>query len=261
MSIAVDPDWWKSLFDEVYLLTDARSVCNHEITRLEVDLISELLPISAHHKILDLCGGHGRHSIELLSRGMQCCVLLDYSSRLIRVARTAAQEKNYNLLCVQGDARWTGFSSGSFDYALLMGNSLGYQFEHESDLQILVEANRILRPGGAIIVDVVDGDALKRSFRPQAWHEIGEDLLVCRERELEDELVKAREIVISKKYGQVRDCTYAIRYYEPGAVSTLLGSAGFEKIRILSGFSSQKMKSDYGFMNYRTIATAFKSQR
>jgi hypothetical protein len=26
MSIKVDPDWWKTLFDEVYLLTDARSV-------------------------------------------------------------------------------------------------------------------------------------------------------------------------------------------------------------------------------------------
>ncbi len=258
MSIVVDPDWWKSLFDEVYLLTDARSVCNQEITSLEVDLISELLPINAHHRILDLCGGHGRHSMELLSRGAQCCVLLDYSRGLIGRARTAAQEKKYNLSCVQGDARWTGFSTGSFDYVLLMGNSLGYQVEHESDLQILMEANRVLSPGGAIIVDVVDGAELKSSFRPQAWHEIGEDILVCRERELEDGLVKAREIVISKKHGQVRDCTYAIRYYKPEAVSALLGRAGFERVQVLSGFSSQKMKSDFGFMNYRTIATAFK---
>jgi D-alanine-D-alanine ligase len=39
MSIKVDPDWWKTLFDEVYLLTDARSVCDARITRREVDLI------------------------------------------------------------------------------------------------------------------------------------------------------------------------------------------------------------------------------
>jgi len=260
MSIPVDPEWWKSLFDEIYLLTDARSVCNHEITRLEVDLIKELLPINEHHRILDLCGGHGRHSIELFSRGMRGCVLLDYSRRLIRRARTAAQEKNYNLLCVQGDARWTGFSTGSFDYVLLMGNSLGYQVEHESDLQILMEANRVLRPGGAIVVDVVDGAELKRSFRPQAWHEIGEDILVCRERELEESRVKAREIVISRKHGQIRDCTYAIRYYEPGAVSALLCRAGFERVHVLSGLSSQKIKLDLGFMNHRTIATAFKSR-
>lgn len=258
MSITVDPNWWKSLFDEVYLLTDARSVCNQEITRLEVDLICELLPISACHRILDLCGGHGRHSLELLSRGMRRCVLFDYSHHLIRLARATAQEKYYPLLCVQGDARWTGFSAASFDHVLLMGNSLGYQAEDQADLQILMEANRVLHPGGAIVVDVVDGAALKRSFKPQAWHEIGEDILVCRERELEKDRMKAREIVISKKNGQVRDCTYAIRCYEPEAVAALLGRAGFEKVRVRSGFSSQKAQSDYGFMNHRTIATAVK---
>ena len=26
MSFDVNPDWWKSLFDDVYMLTDARSV-------------------------------------------------------------------------------------------------------------------------------------------------------------------------------------------------------------------------------------------
>jgi D-alanine-D-alanine ligase len=44
MSIKADPDWWKTMFDDVYLLTDARSVCDEDITRREVDLICELLP-------------------------------------------------------------------------------------------------------------------------------------------------------------------------------------------------------------------------
>ncbi len=70
MTIQVDPDWWKTLFDDIYLLTDARSVCDEEITRREVDLICELLPIRPDHKILDLCGGHGRHSLELAARGI-----------------------------------------------------------------------------------------------------------------------------------------------------------------------------------------------
>jgi D-alanine-D-alanine ligase len=50
MSIKVDPDWWKTLFDEVYLLTDARSVCDVRITRREVDLICSLLPVKDSHK-------------------------------------------------------------------------------------------------------------------------------------------------------------------------------------------------------------------
>ena len=39
MAINVDPEWWKTLFDEIYLKTDARSVCDNEISSREVDLI------------------------------------------------------------------------------------------------------------------------------------------------------------------------------------------------------------------------------
>ena len=90
MTMKVDPDWWKTMFDEVYLLTDARSVCDKEITRCEVDLICELTPIRPEHRILDLCGGHGRHSLELCSRGFTGCTLLDYSQHLIDCARIEA---------------------------------------------------------------------------------------------------------------------------------------------------------------------------
>ena len=34
-----DPDWWKRLFDETYLITDARSVCDERVTRSEVDFL------------------------------------------------------------------------------------------------------------------------------------------------------------------------------------------------------------------------------
>ena len=39
----VDPEWWKYIFDEIYLLTDARSICNKEITRAEADLMEQPL--------------------------------------------------------------------------------------------------------------------------------------------------------------------------------------------------------------------------
>ena len=54
MNIDVDPNWWKTLFDEVYLKTDARSVCDRELTRREVDVILKMIPIRPTHKILDL---------------------------------------------------------------------------------------------------------------------------------------------------------------------------------------------------------------
>ena len=69
MDIHVKQDWWETLFDDVYLLTDARSVCDDEITCREIDLVCELLSIQKHQHILDLCGGHGRPSFDLFKRG------------------------------------------------------------------------------------------------------------------------------------------------------------------------------------------------
>jgi hypothetical protein len=34
MSIQIESDWWKSLFDEVYLMTDARSVRDDALTTM-----------------------------------------------------------------------------------------------------------------------------------------------------------------------------------------------------------------------------------
>ena len=36
-----DTEWWKTIFDEVYLTTDARSVLDEVITGQEVDFIEK----------------------------------------------------------------------------------------------------------------------------------------------------------------------------------------------------------------------------
>ena len=41
MSKRADENWWRHIFDDLYLLTDARSVCDEELTRLEVDFLVE----------------------------------------------------------------------------------------------------------------------------------------------------------------------------------------------------------------------------
>ena len=56
----VDPNWWKRLFDEIYLITDARSVCDDALTLREVDFLERVLNLEKSWPILDLCGGQGR---------------------------------------------------------------------------------------------------------------------------------------------------------------------------------------------------------
>ncbi|MDY6989055.1 MAG: class I SAM-dependent methyltransferase [Thermodesulfobacteriota bacterium] len=254
----IEPDWWKTMFDEVYLLTDARSVCDEDITRREVDLICDLLPIGSGHKILDLCGGHGRHSLEFCARGFTGCTLVDYSGYLINHARKRAVQCRYPMECIQADARDTGLPADTFDHALIMGNSLGYIAEATADRQILEEARRVLRPGGWLLVDVTDGQAVRKSFIPSAWHEINDDMVVCRKRKLEGNTLSAREMVVSKEKGLIRDCSYAVRLYEDRTMEALLEEARFSHVRVHRGFSPHSEKGDYGFMNHRMLAAGQK---
>ena len=258
MAIVVDPDWWKTLFDEVYLVTDARSVCDEELTCREVDVICELLPLDFGHKILDLCGGHGRHTFELYNRGFTNCTLLDYSQKLIDVAQTKAHKNNYAVNFIQSDARRTDLPDGAFDHVIIMGNSLGYIQVPDADSKIINEAYRILRPGGGLLVDVADGGVVKNVFSPNSWHEIGEQTVVCRHRELCGHIINARELVIDKQKGLIRDQTYAIRLYDSVSLDALLRQSGFSNVKIHTSFSPHSTDGDYGFMNNRMIAVGQK---
>ncbi len=253
MSIDVDPDWWKTMFDEVYLITDARSVCDDLLTCREVDVICELLPLESDHRILDLCGGHGRHTFELYKRGFTECTVLDYSQKLIDVAEAEARANEYAVDFVRADARSTDLPDDSFDHVIIMGNSMGYIRTHAADVKILTESYRILRPGGWLLVDVTDGRVVKDSFCPNSWHEIGEDTVVCRNRELQEDMIKAREMVIDKKKGLIRDRTYAIRLYDSNGLELLLQQAGFNNVKVYINFSPHQSSGDYGFMNNRMI--------
>jgi len=258
MTIEVDPDWWKSLFDEVYLVTDSRSVDDDRVTRLEIDIFTALVPMRSRDRILDLCGGHGRHSLELYSRGFLDCTVLDYSKALIDIGKNRAAEKGYAIAFMQGDARHTDMESATFDHVLILGNSLGYIADYDADLLILKECARLLKPGGWLLLDVTDGESVRMKISPQAWHQIGDDIVVCREREVSNGVISAREIVLSKARGMIRDKTYRIRLYGEDDIAALVRSAGFDDIQVHTNASAMTRTDDVGCMNHRLVATARK---
>jgi D-alanine-D-alanine ligase len=259
MTIQVDPDWWKMLFDEVYLITDARTVCNHELTCREIDFFCQLIPIDPDDNLLDFCGGHGRHSLELFRRGYKNCTVFDYSRTLLGIGEENAGHLKCNIQFVQGDARNSQLENETYDHVMILGNSLGYVPDEKSDLSILSESFRVLKPGGWLLLDVTDGKAVCESLMHNSWHEIGDDVVVCRQREVNKNYICAREMVLSKKDGLIRDKNYCIRMFEKSYLKELLIDAGFTNVSIYSQNSVTGMKAaDLGCMNHRLIVTACK---
>src|SRR5262245_51811298 len=118
--IVVDPHWWETLFDEVYLLTDAPIVDNPPLTRREVDVVERVLQLRPTERILDLCGGQGRHALELARRGYQHLTVLDYAPFLLQRGHQEAIEDGLRVRFCRGDARSIPLRTGSIDVVLLM---------------------------------------------------------------------------------------------------------------------------------------------
>lgn len=258
--IRVAHDWWKTLFDEVYLVTDAPFVCNPALTKREVDVVAEVLRLCPSARILDVCGGQGRHALELARRGYRSLTVLDYSDFLLDRGRWEAVASGLSVTFCQGDARAMALPAASFDVVLLMANSFGYFVEAADDHRVLAEVARILAADGRFLLDLIDRDVALRHFCPESWHEATDDIVVCWKRELVDDVIRVRELVLSRATGVLRDRAYAERLYSPESIHRLLTEVGFRNIVIQPGafVYDPDESTDYGLATNRMLVTAVK---
>ncbi|RJP64726.1 MAG: methyltransferase domain-containing protein [Candidatus Abyssobacteria bacterium SURF_17] len=255
----VDPDWWCRLFNSLYLKTDADVVDDARITRTEAELISNILTLSPEHRILDLCCGQGRHTLELARRGLRHVEGLDRSHYLIQKAKERAKSESLSVKFREGDARKLPYPADSFDAVLILGNSFGYFETLQDDLRVLKEVMRVLKPWGKVLIDIADGDYLKEHFQARSWEWIDDKLFVCRERSLsldEDRLV-SREVVTHVERGVIADQFYAERLYTTDTLSKLLSEAGFSNVSFPAQLSPDSQRAqDLGMMEKRIVTTA-----
>ena len=84
--------WYQEYFGQRYL--DSYPFLTSESTLGEVDFIEKTLALPTGSKILDLCCGHGRHLIELASRGYQM-MGLDLDPLFLELTQQEAQRRGY----------------------------------------------------------------------------------------------------------------------------------------------------------------------
>ena len=256
MGIEVNKNWWKDIFDEIYLLTDARSVCDEELTIREVDFLEQTLNLDRSSPILDLCGGQGRHALELTRRGFSKVMTLDFSEYLVSLGKQRARQKNLNTHFIRGDARRIGFCDQVFGVILIMGSSFGYFVQEEENQKILSEAFRLLLPAGRLILDLPDPEYVLGKFKSFTRHKVRDDIEVSRTRNLGQDIIYCREKVYSESKGIIRENSYCTRLYTPEKISSLLRNAGFSNINCKRDFIQRESEGDYGTMTNRMIVQA-----
>lgn len=252
-------EWWRTLFNAVYLCTDGDVVENYDNTKKEVDIIISSLDLKENEKILDLCCGQGRHSIELAMRGFNNLTGIDRSGYLIRLARKRTKAAFLKINFKEGDARNFSLPVNSHDCVMIMGNSFGYFDREEDDMAVLSAVKRVLKSDGKLILDLTDGDWMKENFEPRSWEWIDKNQFVCRERSLSQcgNRLISREVVVHAERGVIADQFYAERLYSIAQITHLLESQGFHNVKLHDKIEALSTREeDLGMMARRNLISS-----
>lgn len=229
------------------------------ITSREIDLFLNILKLSPEDRILDLCCGQGRHSLELAKRNFKNIEGLDRSHYLIQKAKARAKKEDINIKFREGDARKIPSPPDTFDVVTILGNSFGYFETIQDDLRVLKEVFRIFKPWGKLLIEITDGEYLKEHFQNRSWEWIDKKHFVCRERSLslDKQRLISREVITHIEKGVVADQFYAERLYSKESLTRLLKTAGFSEITFHGQISpDSKRNQDLGMMERCLIVTA-----
>ena len=252
-------EWWKDLFNSLYLKTDGDVVENDRNTVRDVDLILQSTNIQPADQVLDVCCGQGRHSLDLAARGYLNVTGIDRSRYLVRLARKRARTRNLPVTFSEGDARRFRVPESSKDCMIVMGNSFGYFEREDDDILVLKAIKKVLNSRGKLVLDLVDGEWMAKNFEPRSWEWIDRSHFVNRERSLSSDgkRIISREVITNSDIGVIADQFYAERLYTFEEMFEVLKGLDYSDIELQETVISDSTRNqDLGMMAHRMFVTA-----
>ena len=200
----------------------------------DVTNIISLLHMHKGARILDLCCGPGRHSLEFSRRGYKVTAV-DRMSKYLVALREKANKENLTLEIIQEDMR-SFLNPSSFDVVLNLFTSFGYFEAEEENIKVLENIYASLRENGQLIIELMGKEVLARIFRERDWHE-EDGVIYLEERKLNDNWswISSRWIRIDGT--DRREYTITHRLYSGVELSNLLKSIGFSDTKLHGSLS------------------------
>jgi ubiquinone/menaquinone biosynthesis C-methylase UbiE len=217
------------------------------------DFLCSRLNLAAGARVLDLCCGHGRVSLELARRGFEVTGL-DLSAAALEKARTSAAEAKLSVRWVEADMRAIPFEA-EFDACINWLAAFGLLESDEEDQQALAVVSRALRPGGRLLLETVNQAWLLRHYQPRAVLTTPAGTQLREERHFD--LLSGRNYVrvrATEPDGTCRESSYHFRIYTLVELARMLSAAGLH----VTGTWGDLDGSPYGLDSRRMIVRADK---
>jgi SAM-dependent methyltransferase len=164
-------NWYKSFFGSDYLNIWDKRFDFTVRTLYEIDVIIKISNLKPGKKILDLCCGQGRHSIELAKKGY-VVTGVDISNYLLVKAKLDAERKRLKINFVLDDIRYWG-TKEKFDLVISMFTSFGYFTDRENEC-LIERISSLLKKSGRFILDIPNKDWSIRNLKKKSEINLGE---------------------------------------------------------------------------------------
>lgn len=207
-----------AFFEDLYVST-TEPFLTPAMTAAEVEAFVRLSRATAGQRVLDLACGWGRHGPLLRDRGFD-------AHGLERAAPSAHRAAGNELVVSRGDVRSLPYRAASFDAVCCFYSSLFF-FGEEENLRSLREIARVLKPGGAFMLQAANPIHLM-SLGPDEFEVRLPNGGWVSERTYFDEEARCevgvRRLMLPS--GEVQEGGYRIRHYLPEEFDVLAKKAG-----------------------------------
>lgn len=229
METPLTEPWYVKAYDERYYQTYKDEFTPAQ-TATDIDGVVTLLGLAPGSRILDLCCGFGRHSIELARRGY-CVTGLDLSADLLTHARDDAEAAHVDTTWVHADMRDIPQPSQPYDAVISLFSSFGFIGDDAAEASVLKGIMDVLAPQGKVIIETVNREVLLKNWMARRWHELPNGVIVCDKLKFDAAtgMLHTEEVAIQRDGTRIQD-THQLRLWTLSELKMLMSAVGLSHI-------------------------------
>jgi SAM-dependent methyltransferase len=184
-------------------------------------------------RVLDLCCGFGRITLELARRGFSPTGV-DLTGSYLAAAREDAAQEGLEAEWIRADAR-SFVRPAFFDLAVNLYISFGYFEDPQDDRRTIKNVYDSLKPGGAFIIETLGKELAVRDFVGAEWFERAGYTVLTQYRPVDSWASLENRWILIK--GEKRlEKTFTQRLYAATELRALLEGAGFSPVELYGGW-------------------------
>ena len=241
-------EWWEKIFDDRHMpeilfgnFAGSERSYHTKATRDEVGFVLKRTGARPPAKVLDICCGIGRHSIELAGEGYDVTGV-DLTRQFLTLAKGQAKKEGLDIRFIRKAMDDLKDFQGKFDLVVNLFTSFGYYYSRKKNESILKGMVSTVRPGGHFVIDINNlGNAINQ-FQQKDWHSLGDGFLL-EQRELSKNKDKIKTDWIYLKKNLIKKYQFFLHLYTSGELKKMLKRAGLKDIRFFGSFEGKRVSA------------------